>query len=62
MKTAGEAVVAGELLGYVTDWLGRTVFEARAPKDGLLMLRLSSPPVHEGETLAVVASTKARRE
>lgn len=55
-------MVAGELLGYVTDWHGRAVFEARAPKDGLLMLRLSSPPVHEGETLAVVASTKARRE
>ena len=55
-------MVAGELLGYVTDWHGRTVFEARAPKDGLLMLTLSSPPVHEGETLAVITSTKARRE
>ena len=62
VKAAGETVVAGELLGYVTDWHGRTVFEARSPKDGLLMLRLSSPPVHQGETLAVVASTKIRRE
>lgn len=59
LKAAGEAVMAGELLGYVTDWHGRTVFEARSPKDGLLMLRLSAPPVSQGETLVVVGSTKS---
>ena len=51
--------MAGELLGYVTDLHGRTVFEARSPKDGLLMLRLSAPPVSQGETLVVVGSTKS---
>ena len=58
LKSAGESVVSGELLGYVTDWFGKTVFEARSPKNGLLMLRLSAPPVRQGETLAVVASTR----
>jgi predicted deacylase len=51
--------MAEELLSYVTDWHGRTVFEARSPKDGLLMLRLSAPPVSQGETLVVVGSTKS---
>lgn len=59
LKSAGETVSEGQLLGYVTDWHGRRVFDVRSPKDGLLMLRLSAPPVQEGETLVVVASTRA---
>lgn len=59
LKAAGETVMAGELLGYVTDWHGRAVFEASSPKDGLLMLRLSAQPVNQGETLVVVGSTKS---
>lgn len=59
VKHAGGDVAEGELLGYVTDLHGRKVFEARSPKDGLLMLILSAPPVRKGETLATIASTKA---
>ena len=59
VKHAGGDVTEGELLGYVTDLHGRKVFEARSPKDGLLMLILSAPPVRKGETLATIASTKA---
>ena len=29
-----------------------------APKDGVLMLRLSAPPVREGETLLLVGSVR----
>ena len=58
LKDAGTTVSEGELLGYVTDWHGRRVFEARSPRDGILMLRLSAPPVHAGETLVVIASTR----
>jgi len=57
LESAGNTVTRGQLLGYVTDWHGRRVFEARSPKDGVLMLRLSAPPVKEGETLVMVAST-----
>ncbi|MEM9623507.1 MAG: M14 family metallopeptidase [Pseudomonadota bacterium] len=59
LKSAGNPVSDGELLGYVTDLHGRRVFDVRSPKDGLLMLRLSAPPVQEGETLVMVASTRA---
>ena len=58
LKAAGERVRADELLGYVTDFHGRRVFSARAPKEGLVMLRLSAPPVRKGETLVTVAATK----
>ena len=52
---AGERVAKGQLIGFVTDWHGRRVFEARAPIDGLLLLRLEAPPVRKDETLAVIA-------
>jgi len=52
---AGEQVVKNQLIGFLTDWHGRRIFEARAPIDGLLLLRLEAPPVNSGETLATIA-------
>ena len=36
-----------------------TIFTAMAPNDGLLLIRFESPPVLEGDTLAVVAVLNA---
>ena len=55
LKQAGQRVTKNELLGYLTDFHGRRVFEARAPRDGLLLLILTAPPTRQGETLAIVA-------
>ncbi len=55
LADAGTKVTKGQRLGFVTDWYGRPIFEARAPFDGLLLLRLEAPPVRAGETLATVA-------
>lgn len=55
LAQAGTKVREGQKLGYVTDWYGRPVFDAVAPFDGLLLLRLEAPPVKAGETLATVA-------
>ena len=52
---AGERVSRGQRLGVVTDWHGRQVFEATAPTDGLVLLRLEAPPVRAGETVATIA-------
>ncbi|MEM9533065.1 MAG: M14 family metallopeptidase [Pseudomonadota bacterium] len=52
---AGTRVEEGQKLGVVTDWYGRPVFEAIAPADGLLLLRLEAPPVRRGETLIMIA-------
>lgn len=52
---AGEKVEKGQLLGFVTDWYGGRIYDATAPMEGLVLLRLSAPPVRKGETLAVIA-------
>ncbi|MEM8497149.1 MAG: M14 family metallopeptidase [Pseudomonadota bacterium] len=54
LKEAGQAVAKDELLGYVTDWHGRRLFDVKSPIDGMLLIRLSAPPVRKGETLVVV--------
>jgi|TARA_B110000444_G_C18845080_1_gene601399 predicted deacylase len=48
-------VEQGELIGYVTDWYGKCIFEAKAPISGMLILRLEAPPVNKGELLITVA-------
>ena len=48
-------VEEGELIGYMTDWYGNRIFEARAPISGMLILRLEAPPVRKGELLITVA-------
>lgn len=51
-----EAMVEeGEVIGYMTDWFGNRIFEAKAPVSGMLILRLEAPPVSEGELLLTVA-------
>ena len=52
---AGQTVKQNDLIGYLTDWHGRKVFEARAPHSGLLLLTLTAPPTKEGETVAIIA-------
>ncbi|MDG1996090.1 MAG: succinylglutamate desuccinylase/aspartoacylase family protein, partial [Emcibacteraceae bacterium] len=44
-----------EVIGYMTDWYGNRVFEAKAPVSGMLILRLEAPPVSKGELLITVA-------
>ena len=52
----GTFVQKGASLGYLMDFYGRTkIYEAEAPTDGLLLIRFESPPVVEGDTLAVMA-------
>lgn len=52
----GTFVQKGASLGYLTDLYGRTtIYEAEAPTDGLLLIRFESPPVVQGDTLAVMA-------
>lgn len=48
-------VQEGEIIGYMTDWFGNRIFEAKAPIKGMLILRLEAPPVSKGELLLTVA-------
>jgi predicted deacylase len=50
----GAYVSAGMKLGYVTDYLGRTVFEARAKEAGVVLYVRAVPSINAGETIASV--------
>jgi uncharacterized protein len=50
----GTYVSAGAPLGYVTDYLGKKIFEARAPADGVVLFVRAVPSMTKGETIANV--------
>ncbi len=50
----GTYVAEGMMLGYVTDYVGRTVFEARAPVAGIVLFVRGVPSMTAGETIANV--------
>jgi hypothetical protein len=50
----GAFVSAGMRLGYVTDYLGRMVFEARAREAGVVLYVRAVPSINAGETIASV--------
>ena len=50
----GQTCAKGTLLGYVTDFFGKRVYELRAPFAGELLYILGTPPVSKGEPLAMI--------
>jgi predicted deacylase len=50
----GHTVAQGTLLGYVTDFFGARTQEVRAPFAGEILYILGTPPVSEGEPLAMI--------
>jgi uncharacterized protein len=56
----GTFVEQGMKLGYVTDYFGKTIFEARSPASGVVLYVGALPSMKKGETIAnigVVAHT-----
>jgi predicted deacylase len=50
----GTYVARGMKVGYVTDYLGRKTFEARAPEAGVVLYICSVPSMKKGETIASI--------
>jgi uncharacterized protein len=48
----GTYVEQGMRIGYVTDYLGKTIFEARAPATGVVLYICSVPSMTKGATIA----------
>ena len=55
----GAYVAAGTPLGYVTDYFGKKVFEAKAPAAGVVLYICSVPSMAKGGTIANVGVVKA---
>jgi predicted deacylase len=52
LVTRGSYVQKGARVGYVTDYLGRTIFEAKAPDSGVVLFIRAVPSMTKGETIA----------
>jgi len=50
----GHTVAEGTLLGYVTDFAGKRLYDLRAPFRGEILYILGTPPVSQGEPLAMI--------
>ena len=50
----GMYVEQGSRVGYITDYLGRTIFEAKAPESGVILFIRAVPSMTKGETIANV--------
>ena len=48
----GMTVAAGARIGYVTDYVGKVIFEARAPESGVVLYLRAVPSMTKGETIA----------
>jgi uncharacterized protein len=48
----GTYVAQGTLVGYVTDYVGKTTFEAHAPEAGVVLYIRAVPSMVKGETIA----------
>ena len=50
----GVYVMKGSKVGYITDHVGRTIAEARAPESGVILFIRAVPSMTKGETIANV--------
>jgi predicted deacylase len=57
----GTYVEQGMKLGYVTDYVGKTLFEARAPAAGVLLYIRAVPSMTKGETIASIGVVSQTR-
>jgi predicted deacylase len=54
----GTYVEKGMLVGYVTDYLGKTLLEAQAPESGVVLYLRAVPSMTKGETIANIGIVK----
>ncbi len=54
----GYYVKEGEVVGYITDYLGNRIREFRAPFSGMILYILGTPPANEGEPLFEVGQVQ----
>jgi predicted deacylase len=56
----GSYVQQGMKIGYVTDFFGKTVFEARAPSSGVVLYICAVPSMKKGDTIANIGVVAAK--
>ena len=56
----GSYVEQGMKIGRVTDFFGKTIFEARSPATGVILYVAALPSMRKGETIANIGVVAAR--
>jgi predicted deacylase len=56
----GDYVEAGGKIGYVTDYLGRTILEPRSPATGVVLFVAALPSMKKGDTIANIGIVASR--
>jgi hypothetical protein len=55
----GHSVVKGTLLATVTDFFGKPLGEVRSPLDGVVLYVVGTPPISQGEPVAMIGAPVA---
>ncbi|MEM9649678.1 MAG: hypothetical protein AAF969_14470 [Bacteroidota bacterium] len=53
---AGDVVDKGAVLGYTTDIFGEVLEEYIAPKSGIILYKLATPPINIDDTVMCISS------
>lgn len=56
----GTSVAAGMKVGYVTDYFGKTIYEARAPVAGVVLYICAVPSMKKGDNIANIGVVAAK--
>lgn len=54
---AGDSVKEGDIVGYTTDEFGVTITEYEAPTTGIILYKISTPPINVGDTVMCISSS-----
>lgn len=55
---SGDAVKKNQVLGYITDEFGKKKTDIISESEGVILYKIGTPPVNEGETLFCIGSQK----
>lgn len=59
---AGDRVKKRDIVGYTTDEFGKILEVYRAPKDGLILYKLATPPINIDDTVMCISSIQGEDE
>lgn len=55
-RKAGDVVKKGEIVGHTTDEFGTLLENYEAPKDGIILYQLATPPINANDTVMCISS------
>ncbi len=59
---AGDVVKKDDIVGYTTDEFGKTLEVYNAPKDGIILYKLATPPINVDDTVMCISSLDDKKK